>query len=187
MSVENIKNQAKQKMEKTMTDMQHAIASVRTGRANISMLDAIKVDYYGVPTALNQVATLHVPEPATITAQPWDVSLIGAIEKSIRSSDLGLNPQNDGKVIRIPIPALNQERRQQLVKHLQHVAEEHRVAVRKVRQDANDHLKKLMKDKSISEDEERRALAEVQKMTDASIKRVDDTSKTKEKEILEFK
>jgi ribosome recycling factor len=187
MSLDNVRNQTKGKMDKVLADMQHAIASVRTGRANIGLLDGIRVDYYGTPTPLNQLATLHVPEPSMITAQPWDVSMIGAIEKAIRISDLGLNPQNDGKVVRIPIPALTQERRQQMVKHLQHVAEEHRVALRKARHDANESLKKLMKDKAISEDDERRGLADIQKLTDASIKKVDDTAKAKEKEILEFK
>lgn len=187
MSLENVKNQAKAKMDKVLGDMQHAIANVRTGRANINLLDGIRVDYYGTPTPLNQVATLHVPEASMITAQPWDASIIGAIEKAIRTSDLGLNPQNDGKVVRIPIPPLTQERRQQMVKQLHHVAEEHRVALRKARHDANEALKKLMKDKTISEDDERRGLADVQKMTDAAIKKVDDTSKAKEKELLEFK
>src|SRR5205814_5354352 len=120
--------------------------------------DNIRADYYGTPTPLNQLATLHVPEPALITVQPWDVSQIGAIEKAIRSSDLGLNPANDGKLIRVPIPALTEERRKDMVKRLHHVAEEHRVASRNIRRDANEHLKKLMKDKLISEDEERRAL-----------------------------
>jgi ribosome recycling factor len=145
------------------------------------------VDYYGTPTPLNQVANLHVPEPTLITIQPWDVSQIGSIEKAIRTSDLGLNPGNDGKLIRVPIPALTEERRKDIVKRVHHVAEEHRVALRNVRRDANEHLKKLLKDKAISEDEERRALDEVQKMTDAYIVKIDGTSKAKEKEILEVK
>jgi len=152
----------------------------------VSLLDNIRVDYYGTPTPLNQVATLHVPEPAMITAQPWDSSVIGAIEKAIRSSDLGLNPANDGKLIRIPIPALTQERRKDLVKHLHGVAEEHRVSLRNIRRDANEALKKLMKDKAISEDDERRGLDEVQKMTDGFMKKVDELAKAKEKEILEM-
>ena len=185
MTVKEIESQAKQRMDKVLTDMQHSMASVRTGRASVSLLDGIKVDYYGTPTPLNQLATLHVPEPATITAQPWDASQIVAIEKAIRSSDLGLNPQNDGKLIRIPIPALTQERRKELVKHLHHLAEEHRVALRNLRREANEHVKKLLKDKTISEDEDRRALDEVQRLTDGVIKRLDEAAKAKEKEILE--
>jgi len=122
-------------MEKVLSDLQHALATIRTGRASISLLDPVRVDYYGTPTPLNQVATLHVPEPSLITVQPWDVSQIGAIEKSIRASDLGLNPSNDGKLIRVPIPALTAERRKELVKHLHTVAEDHRVSIRNIRRD----------------------------------------------------
>ena len=174
-------------MDKAIGAMQHEMAGIRTGRASVSIFDNLRVDYYGTPTPLNQVANLHVPEPTLITIQPWDVSQIGAIEKAIRTSDLGLNPGNDGKIIRVPIPALTEERRKEIVKRVHHVAEEHRVALRNVRRDANEHLKKLMKDKAISEDEERRALDEVQKMTDGYIQKVDGTSKAKEKEILEVK
>jgi ribosome recycling factor len=174
-------------MEKAITGMQHEMASIRTGRASVSIFDNLRVDYYGTPTPLNQVANLHVPEPTLITIQPWDVSQIGAIEKAIRTSDLGLNPGNDGKLIRVPIPALTEERRKDIVKRVHHVAEEHRVTLRNARRDANEHLKKLMKDKAISEDEERRALDEIQKMTDGYITKVDGTSKAKEKEILEVK
>ncbi len=172
-------------MKKAVSDLQHAMASIRTGRATVSLLDEIRVDYYGTPTPLNQLATLHVPEPSMITVQPWDASQIGVIEKAIRSSDLGLNPSNDGKLIRIPIPPLTEERRKQLVKHLHHITEDHRVAVRNLRRDANDHLKKLLKAKEISEDEERHALNEIQKLTDTYIKKVDEASKVKEAEILE--
>ena len=140
---------------------------IRTGRASVSLFDPIRVDYYGTPTPLNQVATLHVPEPSLITIQPWDVSQIGAIEKAIRASDLGLNPNNDGKIIRVPIPPLTEERRKEIVKRLHVVAEEHRVAVRNIRRDANENIKKLLKDKLISEDDDRRAHDEVQKLTDA--------------------
>jgi ribosome recycling factor len=153
----------------------------------VSLLDPIRVDYYGTPTPLNQLATLHVPEPSLITVQPWDVSQIGAIEKAIRASDLGLNPMNDGKVIRIPIPPLTEERRRELVKHLHAITEEHRVAVRNIRRDANEAIKKLLKDKVISEDEERRALDEIQKLTDTYTQKIDQASKAKEKEILELK
>ena len=145
------------------------------------------MDYYGTPTPLNQVANLHVPEPSLITIQPWDVSQIVAIEKAIRTSDLGLNPGNDGKIIRVPIPALTEERRKDIVKRLHGIAEDHRVALRNIRRDANEHLKKLLKDKAISEDEERRALDDIQKMTDAQIGKIDLASKAKEKEILEIK
>jgi ribosome recycling factor len=174
-------------MEKVLSDLQHEMASIRTGRASIGLLDGIRVDYYGTPTPLNQVATLHVPEPSLITVQPWDVSQIGAIEKAIRASDLGLNPSNDGKIIRVPIPPLTEERRRQLVKHLHAVTEEHRVAIRNIRRDANESVKKLLKDKVISEDDERRAHEAIQKLTDEFIQKVDQASKTKEKEILELR
>jgi len=174
-------------MQKVAADLNHSMSIIRTGRATIGLLDAVRVDYFGTPTPLSQVGTLHVPEPAMITIQPWDASLIGPIEKAIRSSDLGFNPMNDGKLIRIPVPALNQERRKELVKHLHNVTEDHRVALRNVRRDANEAVKKLLKDKTISEDEERRALDEIQKMTDVDMKKIDEASKGKEKEILEIK
>jgi ribosome recycling factor len=186
-SVKEVEANAKAKMDKAIAAMQHEMGGIRTGRASVSIFDNLRVDYYGTPTPLNQVANLHVPEPTLITIQPWDVSQIGAIEKAIRTSDLGLNPGNDGKLIRVPIPTLTEERRKDIVKRVHHVAEEHRVAMRNVRRDANEHLKKLMKDKAISEDEERRALDEVQKMTDTYIGKIDGTSKAKEKEILEVK
>jgi len=186
-NVKEVESGAKTRMEKAVSDLQHAMSTIRTGRASVSLLEGIKVDYYGTPTPINQVATLHVPEPSLITAQPWDGSMIGPIEKAIRASDLGLNPANDGKLIRIPIPPLTQDRRKELVKHLHHIAEEHRVSVRNIRRDANDGLKKLLKDKTISEDDERRALDEVQKMTDSQMKKIDELSKAKEKEILELR
>ena len=183
-SVKEIEAHARTRMDKVLTDLQQEIAGIRTGRASVGIFDNIRVDYYGTPTPLNQVANLHAPDPTLITIQPWDVSLIGAIEKSIRTSDLGLNPANDGKLIRVPIPALTEERRRDLVKRLHHVAEEHRVASRNIRRDANEHMKKLLKDKLISEDDERRALDEIQKMTDVHISKVDAASKAKETEIL---
>jgi len=186
-TVKEIEANAKARMEKVLSDLQHEMAGVRTGRASISLLDNVRADYYGTATPLNQLATLHVPEPSLITVQPWDVSQIGAIEKSIRAADLGLNPANDGKIIRVPIPALTEERRKEIVKRLHHVTEDHRVALRNIRRDANEHLKKLLKDKLISEDEERRALDEVQKMTDGHIQKADQASKAKEKEILDIK
>src|SRR5207244_336086 len=178
-TVRDVETQAQNRMDKVLADLQHEMASIRTGRASASIFDSLKIDYYGTPTPLNQLANLHVPDPTLITIQPWDVSQIGAIEKAIRSSDLGLNPANDGKIIRVPIPALTEERRKEIVKRLHHVTEDHRVAMRNVRRDANEHLKKLLKDKTISEDEERRALEEVQKMTDAHIQKVDQASKGK--------
>jgi len=185
--VKDVAAHAKSRMEKALTDLQHEMAAIRTGRASVSIFDNIRADYYGTPTPLNQLANLHVPEPTLITIQPWDVSQIAAIEKAIRSSDLGLNPGNDGKVIRVPIPPLTEERRKDIVKRLHHIAEDHRVALRNIRRDANEHLKKLLKDKAISEDEERRALEEVQKMTDGHIAKIDVASKAKEKEIMEIK
>jgi ribosome recycling factor len=186
-SVKEVEGNAKTRMEKVLADLQHDMANVRTGRATISLLDNVRADYYGTPTPLNQLATLHVPEPTLITVQPWDVSQIAIIEKAIRVSDLGLNPGNDGKVIRVPIPPLTEERRKDLVKKLNHIAEDHRVALRNIRRDGNEHVKKLVKDKLISEDEDRRAHEEIQKLTDAYIGKLDQAAKIKEKEILEFK
>jgi ribosome recycling factor len=185
--VKEIEAHARTRMEKVLGDFQHDIGSIRTGRATISLLDSVRVDSYGVPSPLNQVAQLHVPEPTLITVQPWDVSMIGPIEKAIRGADLGLNPGNDGKIIRVPVPPLTEERRRDLAKKCSHVAEEHRVALRNIRRDANEHLKKALKDKLISEDEERQALDSVQKLTDSSIAKVDQLGKAKEKEILEIK
>jgi len=185
-TIDQIKSKTKSRMQKVGEDLQHAMAGIRTGRASISLLDGIKVDYYGTPTPLNQMATLHVPEPSMITAQPWDATQIGAIEKAIRSSDLGLNPSNDGKLIRIPIPPLTEERRKELVKHLHHVTEDHRIALRNIRRDANDAVKKLLKAKEVSEDDDRRAHDAIQKLTDENIKQIDEASKVKEQEILEI-
>ena len=186
-SVKDIEANQKARMDKAMSDLQHEMASIRTGRASLGILDHIRVDYYGTPTPLSQVANLHVPEPSLITIQPWDVSQIGPIEKAIRVSDLGLNPSNDGKLIRLPIPPLTEERRKELVKKLHAAAEHHRVSVRNIRRDGNEAVKKLLKDKKITEDEEKRAHEEIQKLTDAYMQRIDQASKTKEKEILEIK
>jgi ribosome recycling factor len=186
-SVKDVEGSAKARMEKAVADLQHEMSGIRTGRASVSIFDSVKADYYGTPTPLNQLANLHVPEPTLITITPWDVSQIGVIEKAIRTADLGLNPANDGKIIRVPIPPLTEERRKEIVKRLHHVTEDHRVALRNIRRDANEHLKKLLKDKLISEDDERRALDDVQKMTDTYIGKMDGASKTKEKEILEIK
>lgn len=186
-NTKQIDAQARTRMDKVLSDLQHEMAGVRTGRASVNLLDNVRADYYGTPTPLSQMATLHVPEPSMITVQPWDASQIGAIEKAIRGADLGLNPANDGKLIRVPIPALTEERRKDLVKKVHHIAEEHRVALRNIRRDSNEHLKKLLKDKLISEDDERRALEETQKLTDGYIGKLDQAVKTKEKEVLEIK
>src|SRR5438105_2518794 len=186
-STKEIDANARSRMDKVLSDLQHDMAAVRTGRASVSLFDNVRADYYGTSTPLNQLATLHVPEPSLITVQPWDVSQIGVIEKAIRSADLGLNPANDGKIIRVPIPPLTEERRKELVKKLHHVAEDHRVAMRNIRRDANENVKKLLKDKTISEDEDRRAHDEIQKLTDSYIQKLDQAVKAKEKEILEIK
>lgn len=171
-------------MQKTIEDMGRELASIRTGRASVHLLDGVMVDYYGVPTPLNQVATLHAPEPNLITVQPWDVSQIGKLERGILGSGLGLNPNNDGRLIRIPIPPLTEERRRTLARQVGKVAEEHRTAVRQIRRDANDRLKKLEKDKTISEDDQFRTTDEIQKLTDDFIAQVDALAKAKEDEIL---
>ncbi len=186
-SVKEIEASIRSRMEKSVSDLQHEMATIRTGRASLSLLDNIRVDYYGTPTPLNQVATLHVPEPSMITIQPWDASQIGPIEKAIRVSDLGLNPANDGKMVRLPIPPLTEERRKELVKRLHGVTEHHRIAIRNIRRDANEAVKKLLKDKKIAEDEEKRALDEIQKLTDSYMQKVDAAARIKEKEILEIK
>ncbi|HEY7304507.1 MAG TPA: ribosome recycling factor [Bryobacteraceae bacterium] len=186
-SVKEVEANARTRMEKVLGDLHNEMAHIRTGRASIGLLDSVRVDYYGSPVPLNQVAQLHVPEPAMITVQPWDASTIGAIEKAIRSADLGLNPSNDGKIVRVPIPPLTEERRRDLAKKLSHIAEERRVGLRNIRRDANDQLKKMLKDKLISEDDERQALDAIQKLTDGQIGKIDQAAKAKEKEILEFK
>jgi ribosome recycling factor len=174
-------------MDKVLSGLQHDMASVRTGRASMGLLDNVRAEAYGTPMPLNQLATLHVPDATMITVQPFDISQIGAIEKAIRAADLGLNPSNDGKIIRVPIPSLTEERRKELVKKVHHIAEDHRVALRNIRRDSNEHIKKLLKDKLISEDEDRRAHDEIQKLTDGYIARLDQAVKTKEKEVLEIK
>jgi len=176
---------ATSRMRHTVDTVQRELATMRTGRASLSMLDGIRVDYYGTPTPLNQVGNLSVPDPTLIVLQPWDPSTLPAIEKAIRASDLDLNPQNDGKLIRIPIPSLTEERRKGLVKHAHKYAEDGRVAIRNVRRDVNDHLKKRLKEHELSEDDERHALAEVQKLTDQHIEEINASLKSKEAEIME--
>jgi ribosome recycling factor len=185
MPIKTLIADAKQRMDASLETVRRELAVMRTGRASLSMLDGIKVDYYGTPTPLNQVGNLAVPDPTLVTIQPWDPSQLHPIEKAIRSSDLDLNPQNDGKIIRIPIPQLTEERRKTLVKHAHKHAEEGRVAIRNVRRDANDHLKKLLKEHDVSEDDEKHAIAEVQKLTDHHIEKVNEILKKKEAEIME--
>jgi ribosome recycling factor len=185
-SVDDIQLESAEKMEKTIEDLSREMGSLRTGRASVHLLDSIRVDYYGAMTPLSQMANLSAPEPTLLQVQPWDVSQIGAIEKAIQTSDLGLNPQNDGKLIRLPIPPLTQERREQFVRQLHQMTEKHRVAARNLRRDANDAIKKLEKDKVISEDESHGAQDEIQKLTDETIKKLDEASAKKEKEIMEI-
>jgi ribosome recycling factor len=179
--------QLKTRMDKAVEDFRKAMAATRTGRASVHMLDGVTVDYYGSQMPLNQIAQVHAPEPQLITVQPFDPSSLGAIEKAIRSGELGLNPMNDGKLIRVPVPPLTQERRQEMVKHLNKALEEHRTAIRNIRRDGNDAIKKAIKDKKITEDEEKRSLDEIQKLTDDEIKKMEEMSKAKEKEVLELK
>jgi ribosome recycling factor len=175
---------AKQRMDGALEAARRDLAGMRTGRASVALLDGIRVEYYGNPTPINQIANLSIPEPTLITIQPWDPAMVGAIEKAIRASDLDLNPQNDGKLIRVPVPTLTDERRKTLAKHAHKIAEEGRIAIRNVRRDANDHLKKQLKDHELGEDDEKHAVAEVQKLTDQHIEKIDELLKRKEAEIL---
>ena len=172
------------RMDQALEHVRHELAGVRTGRASVTMLDTVHVEAYGARMLLNQVAGLSVPEPMLIVAQPFDPSQLAAIEKAIRASDLGLNPSNDGKVVRIPIPSLTDERRKELSRHVHKLAEEGRNAVRLVRRDTNERLKKLLKDHKISEDDEKKGLDEVQKITDAHIMRADELQKKKDEELI---
>ncbi len=176
---------AKARMRQSVETVLRELATMRTGRASVSMLDTIRIDYYGTPTPLNQVGNLAVTDPTLITLQPWDASLIPAIEKAVRGAEMDLNPQNDGKIIRIPVPQLNEERRKNLVKLAHKHAEEGRVAIRNVRRDTNEHFKKLLKDHELSEDDEKHALAEVQKLTDQHIDEIGAALKKKETEVME--
>lgn len=180
-----IKLETKKRMEATLEDLSGALASIRTGRASIHLLDHVTVDYYGSLTPLAQVATLHVPEPTLITVQPWDPSQIQNIEKALMTSDLGVHPSSDGRIIRIPIPPLTQERRQFLARHVGKVSEEHRTAIRQIRRGENEQIKKLLKNKEISEDEEFQSLEEIQHLTDSYIEKISVLAAQKEKEILE--
>ena len=179
--------QARTRMDKAVEDFRKDLAGVRTGRANVALLDSIRVDYHGTPMPLNQLGTLSVPEPTMIVVAPWDPGAVPLIDKAIRTADLGLNPSNDGKVVRVPIPALTEERRKDLVKHLHKVLENHRTAARNVRRDIKEAVEKLEKEKKISEDEKKRSLDELEKLTHAEIKKMEDLGAAKEKEMLEHK
>lgn len=176
----------KEKMEKTIHHYKEELKSIRTGRASIQMFDNIKVDYYGTPTPLTGVATLSAPEPRLITVAPWDASIIPVIEKAIQNANMGFNPSNDGKIIRIPIPQLTEERRKDLVKHVKKMSEDTKVAVRNLRRDGNDKIKKLEKDKAISEDDSKKYVEQIQHVTDDFIKNIDTITAAKEKEIMEI-
>jgi len=179
--------QAKVRMEKAVEDFRKDLTSVRTGRANVALLDHVRVDYHGTPMPINQLGTLHVPDPMTIVISPWDPGAVGPIDKAIRTSDLGLNPTNDGKVLRVPIPPLTEDRRKDLVKHIHKVLENHRTAVRNIRRDVKESIEKLEKDKKISEDEKKRSLDELEKLTHSETKKIEDFSAAKEKEVMEIK
>ena len=179
--------QARARMEKAVEDFRRELASIRTGRANVGLLDSIRVDYHGTPMPINQLGTLSVPEPTMILISPWDPTAVQLIDKAIRTSDLGLNPATDGKVVRVPIPALTEERRKDLVKHLHKVLENHRTAVRNIRRDIKEAVEKLEKEKKISEDDRKRTLDELEKITHQETKKLEDLSAAKEKEILEIK
>ena len=184
MSVQDVVKETGPKMEAVVEDFKRKLANVRTGRATVGLLDSVHVDYYGTMTPLIQMASVAVPEPQLITIQPWDISQLGAVEKAIIAANLGLNPSNDGKVIRLPVPPLNEERRSQLAKQVHEIAEEHRVAVRNIRHQSNDVLKKQLKDKTISEDDERGGLDDVQKLTSSYTGKIDELAKNKETEIM---
>src|SRR6266436_270175 len=183
MSEKDVIKDTRPRMDTVIEDFRRKLATVRTGRAAVSLLDSVMVDYYGTLTPLTQMASVHAPEPQMLTVQPWDPTQLVVVEKAIRASDLGLNPSNDGKLVRIPIPTLTEERRKQLAKQVHEIAEDHRTAVRNIRRDANERLKKMLKDKQISEDNERDGLEEVQKLTNTYITRIDDLSNSKEHEI----
>ena len=183
-SIKDASVQARTRMEKAVSDFRKDLAAVRTGRANVGLLDGIRVDYHGTPMPLNQLGTLSVPEPTMIMISPWDPSAVPLIDKAIGIGDLGLNPTNDGKVVRVPIPALNEERRKEMVKHLHKVLENHRTAVRNIRRDIKEVVEKLEKEKKISEDERKRSLDELEKLTAGEVKKLEELSAAKEKEVM---
>jgi ribosome recycling factor len=179
--------QARSRMEKAVEDFRKDLASVRTGRANVGLLDHIRVDYHGTPMPINQLGTMSVPDPTIIVISPWDPSVVPLVDKAIRTSDLGLNPANDGKVVRVPIPPLTEERRKELVKHIHRVLEDHRTAVRNIRRDIKEAVEKLEKEKKISEDDKKRSLEELERVTHSETKKIEDLSAAKEKEVMEIK
>src|SRR5579871_5343941 len=179
--------QARTRMEKAVEDFRKELAGVRTGRASVALLDHIRVDYHGTQMPVNQLGSLSVPEPMSIVISPWDPSAVPLIDKAIRTSDLGLNPTNDGKVVRVPIPSLTEERRKDLVKHIHKVLENHRTAVRNIRRDIKEAIDKLEKEKKISQDEQKRSLEELDKLSHAETKKIEDLSATKEREVMEIK
>ncbi len=180
-------SQAKVRMEKAVEDFRKELSGVRTGRANVSLLDHIRVDYHGTPMPVNQLGTLNVPDATMIVIAPWDPSAVPLIDKAIRTSDLGLNPASDGKVLRVPIPSLTEDRRKDMVKHIHKVLENHRTAVRNIRRDIKEAVEKLEKEKKISEDEKKRTLDELEKLTHSETKKIEDLSAMKEKEVMEIK
>jgi len=184
-ALKGLSSDLKRRMDQSVSDFQANLAATRTGRASVHMLDQVKVDYYGTLTPINQMAQVSAPEPQLIVISPWDPTILKEIEKAIQTSDLGFNPLSDGKIIRVPVPPMTEERRRDVCKHLNKVLEEHRTAIRNVRRDGNEALKKLTKDKKISEDEEKRALEEVQKMTDGEIRRMEELSQKKEAEVMQ--
>jgi ribosome recycling factor len=185
-ALKDIQQQLKTRMEKAVDDFRANLASTRTGRASVHMLDQVKVPYYGSDMPLNQVAQVTAPDANMILIQPWDPSILGDIEKVLRASDLGFNPQNDGKIVRIPVPPMTEERRREVVKHLNKTLEDHKTAVRNIRRDGNDMIKKSAKEKKISEDEEKRSLEEIQKLTDDEIRRMEEMCRNKEREVLQI-
>ena len=184
MTEKDVIKDTRPRMETVIEDFRRKLSTIRTGRAAVSLLDAVMVDYYGTLTPLTQMASVHAPEPQMLTVQPWDQTQVAAVEKAIRAADLGLNPANDGKLVRIPIPPLTEERRKQLARQVHEIAEDHRTAARNIRRDANERLKKMLKDKQISEDAEREGLDEVQKLTNTYVGKIDELSKSKETEIM---
>ncbi len=184
-ALKELSSDLRRRMDQAVAGFQSNLASTRTGRASVHMLDSVKIDYYGTPTPIAQVAQVSAPEAQLILIQPWDPSVAAEIDKALRTSDLGFNPQSDGKVIRVPVPPMTEERRRDVVKHIHKVLEDHRTSIRNVRRDGNEALKKMAKDKKISEDEEKRALEEVQKMTDEEIRRMEELSRKKEAEVMQ--
>jgi ribosome recycling factor len=184
-ALKELNGDLRRRMEQAVATFQANLASTRTGRASVHMLDQVKVDYYGTQTPISQLAQVSAPEPQLILIAPWDPSILKEIEKSLRTSDLGFNPMSDGKVLRVPVPPMTEERRRDVCKHLSRVLEEHRTAVRNVRRDGNDALKKFAKEKKISEDEEKRSLEEIQKMADEEIRRMEELSQKKEAEVMQ--